>query len=271
MTETRVFSGIEMAEEKIAGLRRQLGGRTAVCHVVRDTVNGSAIAYAKRLVDLGAQTGIRVVETGYDEVQALRTDDARAPVMFLHPAPPAMDLAALIAALGPARDAEALHPLNAGKLVLGAQRIVPPTAQAALLVAEHLVGPLDGKRVAVVGASGRVGLPLAVLLTQRGATVRIAHQRTRDLAAETRDAEVVISAAGVPRLIGADHIAAGACVIDVGTTLVGGKLVGDVDLVAVTGKAGVVTHVPDGVGPLTAACLLENIVTLVLDDQISES
>jgi methylenetetrahydrofolate dehydrogenase (NADP+)/methenyltetrahydrofolate cyclohydrolase len=271
MTKTRVFSGIAMAQDKIANLREQLDGRTAQCHVVRDPASAPAVAYSRRLVDLGAQAGIRVVEAGYDEVQALRTDVAQAPVIFLHPAPPVIDVPALITALGPGRDAEALHPVNLGKLLLGVQRIVPPTAQAALLVAEHLLGPLEGKRVAVVGASERVGLPVAILLIQRGATVRIAHKRTRNLAAETCDAELVISAAGVPGLISGHHIAAGAHVIDIGLTPVEGKLVGDVDLAAVEGRVGVTTHVPDGVGPLTAACLLENIAVLILHDQVDES
>lgn len=264
MIQTDTFVGTEIAEAKIAEIRRQLGGKVAICRVVRDSESGSAMAYATRLVTLGSEAGITVVEMGYTQLEDLLADTAQDPVIFLHPAPVGVDVASLIETLGASRDAEGLHPLNAGKLTLGVHQIAPPTAQAALIIAQHLAGSLSGKRITIVGASNIVGLPLAQLLIHEGATVRVAQESTLDLLAETCDADVVISATGVPGLIGADHIAQGAFVIDVGITRVAGKLVGDVNLETVLGKAAAVTHVPDGVGPITAACLFENILMLSL-------
>ncbi|MEP1768804.1 MAG: bifunctional 5,10-methylenetetrahydrofolate dehydrogenase/5,10-methenyltetrahydrofolate cyclohydrolase [Sulfitobacter sp.] len=262
MTATVVFSGTEMAETKIAAIRARLKGEITRCCVVRDAQSGPAAAYAVRLAGFAAAAGITVVEMGYDQLEALLTEEAQSPVIFLQPAPPEVNVADWIARLGPLRDAEGLHPLNVGRCALGRGAILPPTAHAALAVARQIAGPLLGKKVAIVGASLVVGQPLAVLMMQEGATVRVAQHATLDLAAETRDADVVITAAGVPHLLGADHIRAGAVVIDVGVTRVGDDLLGDADHCALEGVAAVRTHVPDGVGPVTAAYLFENIANL---------
>ena len=127
----------------------------------------------------------------------------------------------------------------------------------------HWAGPpLAGAEAVVVGRSTVVGKPLALLLLAEHATVTVCHTRTRDLAAVTRRAEVLVAAAGRAHLIGADHVAPGAVVIDVGTNEApGGGLVGDVDTEAVEAVAGLVTPVPGGVGPVTTAVLLRNVVT----------
>jgi methylenetetrahydrofolate dehydrogenase (NADP+)/methenyltetrahydrofolate cyclohydrolase len=255
MIETKIFTGTRIANAKIATLRRKLGQRKVTCDIVFDTQSAPAAAYAARLVALGAQAGINVRELDYSQT-------TQHPALFLEPAPAGVDIASLISTLGAAQDAEGLHPLNLGKLTLGVHHIAPPTAQAAQLVTRHLAGTLIGKKVTIVGASRIVGLPLAQLMIHEGATVRIAQESTSDLSRETHDADIVISATGVPELIKAKHIADGAIVVDIGITLQDGRLVGDVDQASVLGKAAVVTHVPDGVGPVTAACLFENIVAI---------
>lgn len=256
------FSGTQLAEAKIAQIRARVQGLALRCYVVRDAGNGSAAAYAARLSQLAPRAGIALTQIGYDQLDGLSAGPARDPVLFLEPAPDHIDVQGWRNRLGPARDAEGLHPLNVGKCALGEGGIAPPTAQAAYLVAQHLVGSLIGKKVAIVGASVVVGQPLAVMMMRAGATVCVAQKATQDLAAQTRDADVVIVAAGVPNLIGAAHIREGAYVIDVGVTRVGDDLVGDADRAALQGIAAVVTAVPDGVGPLTAACLFENLARL---------
>jgi len=124
----------------------------------------------------------------------------------------------------------------------------------------EIMGSLKGLRVVVVGASPVVGRPLALMLLEKEATVTVCHVATVDLASHTREADVIISATGVAGLIRADHIREGAVLLDVGIVRTEKGLVGDIDLDSVQGKAAVVTHVPDGVGPVTTACLLENIV-----------
>ena len=135
----------------------------------------------------------------------------------------------------------------------------PATAAAVLQILRHERIPLGGRRAVVVGRSTVVGKPVALLLLAGHATVTVAHSRTRDLAAVCREADVLVVAAGRPRLIGPDHVRPGAVVIDVGTSPVqGGGLAGDVDTAAVTGIASVLTPVPGGVGPVTTAVLMQH-------------
>jgi len=259
---TEIFVGHDIAEAKTTAVRARLKGRRTTCCVVRDDHSGSATAYAARLAALAKPAGITVIEMGYHQLGELTEGGAQDPVIFLQPAPTGVNVAELIEQLGPLRDAEGLHPLNVGRCALGDGLVIPPTAHAALLVAQHLVGPLAGKKVTIVGASQVVGQPLALLMMQNGATVRVAQQSTLDLKAETRDADVIISATGVPNLIGIHHVRQGAVVIDVGVTRVDDKLVGDADQNALDGIAAALTHVPGGVGPITAACLFENVAML---------
>ncbi len=130
-----------------------------------------------------------------------------------------------------------------------------------LIILRHERIPLSGRRAVVVGRSTVVGKPAALLLLAEHATVTVAHSRTRDLRSVCREADVLVVAAGQPKLIGAEHIRPGAVVIDVGTSPTdGGKLVGDVDAAAVTGIASVLTPVPGGVGPVTTAVLMQHVL-----------
>jgi len=127
-----------------------------------------------------------------------------------------------------------------------------------LLQAENIA--IAGKHVVIVGRSNLVGKPLALMLLNRDATVTVCHSRTEDLGAITRTADILVSAVGQPGLITADMVKDGAVVVDIGTTHLDGKLTGDVDFDAVSTKASAITPVPGGVGPLTVACLLKNVV-----------
>ncbi len=181
------------------------------------------------------------------------------------PLPDGVDEQVVLEAVDPRKDVDGFHPDNLGLLMLGTPRFVACTPQGCMrLIAEAGV-ELSGKRALVVGRSNIVGKPVAQLLLQAHATVTIAHSRTLDLEAEVRRADVVVAAVGRPEIIRGEWIKAGACVIDVGINRVdvGGdkpKLVGDVEFEASAERAGSITPVPGGVGPMTIACLLANVV-----------
>ncbi|MGK3983306.1 bifunctional methylenetetrahydrofolate dehydrogenase/methenyltetrahydrofolate cyclohydrolase FolD [Sorangium sp. So ce136] len=163
-------------------------------------------------------------------------------------------------AVDPAKDVDGLHPVNAGLLALGRPGVLAPCTPVGCmrLLAEAGV-QIAGARAVVVGRSNLVGRPVAQLLLAQHATVSIAHSRTRDLQAICREADIIVAAAGKPRLIGGDCIKEGATVIDVGLTRnEAGKLAGDVDFDAASERAAWITPVPGGVGPMTIASLLEN-------------
>ena len=154
------------------------------------------------------------------------------------------------------------NPVSLGRLTAGLLAFAPATAAAVLRILDDHGVELAGRRAVVVGRSLVVGKPAAMLLLARDATVTVCHSRTRDLAARTSEAEILVAAVGRPRMLGADHVAPGAVVVDVGTTPdENGNLVGDVDAEAVMGRAGALTPVPGGVGPVTTALLLHNTVT----------
>lgn len=175
----------------------------------------------------------------------------------------------VIAAMDPDKDVDGFHPVNAGRLVLGLPAFVPCTPAGIVEMLRRAGVELRGAEAVVVGRSRIVGRPLSVLLSQKGAdaTVTVCHTRTRDLAAHTRRADILIAAAGRPGTITADMVKPGAVVIDVGVNRIpdatrprGYRLVGDVDGDPVREVASAITPVPGGVGPLTIAMLLKNTV-----------
>jgi methylenetetrahydrofolate dehydrogenase (NADP+)/methenyltetrahydrofolate cyclohydrolase len=198
-------------------------------------------------------------------VRQLGVDDAVDGILVQLPLPAGLDSAAVLDAIDPAKDVDGLHPLNAGRLMLGQRSLVPCTPRGCLHLLRSLDIPLAGKRAVVVGRSNMVGKPVAQLLLQADCTVTTAHSRTTDLAAICREADILIAAVGRPGIITAEHVRQGAIVIDVGINRVPtadgkGRLVGDVDFDAVRAIASAITPVPGGVGPMTIACLLENTI-----------
>jgi methylenetetrahydrofolate dehydrogenase (NADP+)/methenyltetrahydrofolate cyclohydrolase len=161
------------------------------------------------------------------------------------------------------KDVDGANPINQGRLAFGSGTdFVPATPAAVMLLLERSPHrDLRGVRTCVVGRSNVVGLPVTLLLMAADATVTSTHRFTRDLAYHTRAAEVLVVATGVPELIRAEMVLPGATIIDVGTTFVGGKLVGDVAFDEVAAVAGTITPVPGGVGPVTNIALMRNVVT----------
>lgn len=171
----------------------------------------------------------------------------------------------LINAIDPAKDVDGLHPVNAGRLMADQPGLVPCTPLGSMILLSRVHERLDGLEAVVIGRSVLVGKPLGLLLLRQNATVTMAHSRTRDLAEICRRADIVVAAVGRAEFVTADFIKPGATIIDVGINRIErdgkSRLVGDVDFAAVAEKAGAITPVPGGVGPMTVACLLANTVT----------
>ena len=177
------------------------------------------------------------------------------------PLPKHIDSKVILEAVSPLKDADGFHPYNFGRLVEGHPVFEACTPKGVIKMIESTGVPLEGKRAVVVGRSNIVGKPLALMLLQRNATVTICHSKTRDLPAVCREAEVLLVAIGKAKFVTADMVREGAVVIDVGTNKTSeGKLCGDVDFDTVSQKAGWISPVPGGVGPMTIAMLLENTV-----------
>jgi methylenetetrahydrofolate dehydrogenase (NADP+) / methenyltetrahydrofolate cyclohydrolase len=176
------------------------------------------------------------------------------------PLPDGLDSETAVEVIDPAKDVDGLHPFSLGKLMLGRPGLRPCTPSGVMRILDHYDIDTAGTRAVIVGRSFLVGRPLAMLLSERGAdsTVSVAHSRTQDLQSLTREADILVAAAGAPRLIGAEHVKPGATVIDVGVNRTDDGLVGDVDFDAVVDIAGAITPVPGGVGPMTRAMLLSN-------------
>ncbi|HXQ95738.1 MAG TPA: bifunctional 5,10-methylenetetrahydrofolate dehydrogenase/5,10-methenyltetrahydrofolate cyclohydrolase, partial [Candidatus Acidoferrales bacterium] len=181
-------------------------------------------------------------------------------VILQQPLPRGIALRTIVGALDPTKDVDGITPLNAGLLAMGYTAFAPATAQAAADILDRSGRSLEGLHAVVVGRSNVVGRPVAQLLLRRHCTVTICHRRTRDLAGHTRQADVLVVAAGSPGLVRGDMLKPGATVVDVGTTVVDGRIVGDVDAASAAGIAGVMTPVPGGVGPVTNAVLMEHVM-----------
>lgn len=177
------------------------------------------------------------------------------------PLPKHIDSKVILDAVSPQKDADGFHPYNFGRLVEGHPVFEACTPKGVIKMIESTGVPIEGKRAVVVGRSNIVGKPLALMLLQRHATVTICHSKTRDLPAVCREADLLLVAIGKAKFVTADMVRDGAVVIDVGTNrLPDGKLAGDVDFEAVSRKAGWISPVPGGVGPMTIAMLLDNTV-----------
>jgi methylenetetrahydrofolate dehydrogenase (NADP+)/methenyltetrahydrofolate cyclohydrolase len=181
-------------------------------------------------------------------------------ILLQLPVPEGLDGAALTALIAPEKDVDGLTPISAGRLVQNSPGLRPCTPLGILELLDAHGVALEGAEAAVVGRSNLVGRPVAALLLHRNATVTICHSRTRDLPAVCARADVLIAAVGVPRMIGPEHVKAGAAVMDVGINRTDEGLVGDVDFDRVVERAGLITPVPGGVGPMTPAMLLRNTV-----------
>ena len=209
-------------------------------------------------VDLPADASEQAVNAAIDKLNA---DPACTGYIVQLPLPKSLNEQAVLERIDPNKDADGLHPVSLGRLVLGARGALPCTPRGIVELLRKSDVNLNGAEVCIVGRGVTVGRPLGLLLTRRSenATVTLCHTGTRDLAAHTRKADIIVAAAGVAGLIAADMVKPGAAVLDVGITRTDAGLVGDVDP-SVLEVAGHVAPMPGGVGPMTRAMLLKNVV-----------
>ena len=195
-------------------------------------------------------------------VETLNKKPAVNGILCQLPLPAHLDEKAVIAAIAPEKDVDAFHAVNVGHIMIGDYAFLPCTPAGIMEMLRYYDIDIAGKNCVVIGRSNIVGKPMAMLLLQQNGTVTICHSKTRDLAAHTRNADILVAPVGIPHFVTADMVKAGAVVIDVGMDRdENGKLCGDVDFGGVEPKASYITPVPGGVGPMTIATLLKNTVT----------
>ncbi len=226
----------------------------------RQTEEAGMISFEHRLPAETSQTAL------LDLVSRLNADAAVHGILVQLPLPRQIDPQAIIDSLDPEKDVDGFHVVNAGRLVTGGRGLVPCTPLGCLMLIKDRLGDLSGKRAVVLGRSNIVGKPMAMLLLGENCTVTVAHSKSRDLPEECRRADILVAAVGRPQMVKGDWINPGATVIDVGINRIEGgngkaKLVGDVDYEKAVERAGAITPVPGGVGPMTIACLLRNTLT----------
>lgn len=272
----QILDGKALAAEIRSELKTQVaalaekGVSTALAVILVGDDSASQV-YVRNKIKACADTGIRSLEfrmpaeTTQQQLLAkiaeLNADESVDGILVQLPLPKQINADAVIAAIDPAKDVDGFHVANAGALVTGKQGFVPCTPFGVMrLIEKSGVNP-RGKSAVIVGRSNIVGKPMALLLLAADATVTVAHSRTPDLSAVTRNADILVAAAGRAKLIKADMVKPGAVVIDVGMNRdENGKLCGDVDFAEVKEVAGSITPVPGGVGPMTIAMLMQNTV-----------
>jgi methylenetetrahydrofolate dehydrogenase (NADP+)/methenyltetrahydrofolate cyclohydrolase len=232
----------------------------------------ASLLYIRNKLKACAEIGIRSYKFNFPasvdqaavvrQIEVLNQNPDVHGILVQLPLPPSFDLMQILHAISIDKDVDGFHLYNVGGLVLGDTVFPPCTPYGVVKLLEYEGIALEGKNVVVVGASNIVGKPMALMLMQRDATVCICHAKTRDLAQLTLLADILVVAAGHPKLILSQMVRTGAVVIDVGINrLPNGKLVGDVDFEPVRQKASLITPVPGGVGPMTVTMLMVNTIT----------
>lgn len=242
------------------GLAVILVGEDAASQVyVRNKVNACAQAgfHSEKILYAPDVEPQRV----FDRIAELNADPKIHGILVQLPLPKHFDSDAVLKAISPDKDVDGFHAENVGALMQGHPRFIPCTPYGVMkFLAEAGIDP-KGKEAVILGRSNIVGKPMAMLLMQASATVTVCHSQTRDLALHTRRADILVAALGKARFVTAGMVKPGAVVIDVGINrLPDGRLIGDVEYAAAAERAGAITPVPGGVGPMTRACLLENTV-----------
>jgi len=272
--ETRVVDGLALAKTIRKELGEEIGALVAqgqrppslaVVLVGDDPASRSYIKGKQRAcnnIGMDSVEHLLAGDTSQEDLLSLlgdlTADDAIDGILVQLPLPGHIDANAVAQAIDPAKDADALHPTTAGLMLKGMAELISCTPLGVMEVLDRYDIALEGANAVVIGRSEIVGKPVSFLLQQRNATVTMCHSRSRDLAGICREADVLVAAAGVPRMVKADWIKPGAAVMDVGVTEVDGKLVGDVDFEAAQGIAGIITPSRRGIGPMTITMLLRN-------------
>lgn len=192
-------------------------------------------------------------------IESLNSNPKVHGILIQLPLPKQINTDRVLNAVSPAKDVDGLHPCNVGRLTMGTPQFVPCTPAGVIAMLDEYKIPIEGQRAVIVGRSNLVGRPLSLLLMHRHATITVCHSRTKEIGAICREGDILVAAMGKPKFITAEMVKEGAVVIDVGINrLQTGQLVGDVDFEPVSKKAGWITPVPGGVGPMTVVMLMYN-------------
>ncbi len=251
-------------------------GRPPALAVVLVGEHPASAVYVRNKIERTTTAGMRSIEhrlpvtadqeTLLSLISEMNADDAIDGILVQLPLPDQIDEDAVINAIIPEKDVDGFHVVNAGLLATGQRSLVPCTPYGCLLLLRNQLESLSGLNAVVVGRSNIVGKPMAQLLIRESCTVTIAHSQTKDLPAVCANADILVAAVGRPEMITGDYVKPGSTVIDVGINRVPApergegkfRLTGDVDYASAAEKAGAITPVPGGVGPMTIACLLRN-------------
>lgn len=255
-------------KEEVARLKEQrIQPKLTVILIGEDPASQSYVrGKEKAAQEIGMESDlIRLPEeTGESEllhlIERLNADASVHGILVQLPLPKHIDESKVIFAIAPEKDVDGFHPVSVGKMMIGEPTFLPCTPNGILHLIKEMNVPIAGRHVVVVGRSQIVGKPVGMLFLNESATVTYCHSKTADLGAMTRQADILIVAVGVPKLITADMVKPDAVVIDVGVNRVDGKLVGDVEFEAVKDIASMITPVPGGVGPMTITMLLHNTI-----------
>lgn len=278
----RIISGKELSARLKAEMAAQVAafpeqyGRVPHLAVILVGDNPASVSYVTGKAKAAAEVGIRNTTIRRPEtiseaelldlIAELNADAEVDGILVQLPLPKHIDTDRVIAAIDCAKDVDGFHPLNVAALWQKQPCILPCTPKGIVKMLRTAGVEIEGRQAVVVGRSNIVGLPVSKLLLDANATVTMAHSRTPDLGAVTRQADILVVAVGRPKFIKGDMVREGAVVIDVGVNRdpETGKLCGDVDYAAVESKASVITPVPGGVGPMTICCLMENTIECFL-------
>ncbi len=273
LMRAEILDGRAMSAEIKAQVRRSVMklGQAPGLVIVRVEGDAASGVYSKAILRVAKDVGINArlvqlaVHTSADELRALLVqlnyDQAVHGILVQMPLPAHLSQKMVAETIASSKDIDGIGPHSAGNLLLDLPSFLPSTAAAVMEILERTHTPLEGRRVVVISRSNVVGKPLALMLLQKNATVTICHSHTTNLAALTRQADVLVAAAGCARMVTAEMVKPGAVVIDVGiNALPDGGIVGDVDFASVREVAGAITPVPGGVGPLTIVVLLKQCV-----------
>lgn len=268
----QLLNGKEIAKDYRAGLQEEVeklkeNGMTPNLTVVIVGDDGASLSYVRSKNKAAEKIGMTsdIVHLAADtseedllaEIERLNADEEVHGILVQVPLPKQISEEKVLETIAPEKDVDGFSPVNIGKLYTGQRTFKPCTPLGIMELLKH-TGSLEGKTVAVIGRSHIVGQPVSKLLIDENATVTVMHSRTVNMVEQLKDYDVVVSAVGKPGLIRGEHLKEGAIVIDVGNTVVDGKLVGDVDFESAEKVASWITPVPGGVGPLTITMVLNN-------------
>lgn len=274
-----LLDGIKVSKEILLKLEHEVN-RMKLEHihpkiaVILAGQDPASLSYIKQKQKACGETGIEWEQFDYstdvtteeliEKIHTLNQDDKIHGILVQLPLPDHVYTPNVIRAINPMKDVDGFTAYNLGKMFLSTdfEHLPPCTPMGVIKLLEYYSVPIEGKEAVVVGHSNIVGKPLSLMFLNRNATVTTCHIYTKDLVFHTRRADILCVAVGKANLIKADMVKEGACVVDIGVSLLqNGKLCGDTDFAAISKKAGYISPVPGGVGPMTVACLMENTVT----------